>query len=44
LDFCFSIWRWELLFPCLWRIVLIFWGELCWVCWLLLVGWSLLLC
>jgi hypothetical protein len=27
----FSIWNWELLFPCLWRIVLDFWWEFHWM-------------
>jgi hypothetical protein len=33
--FCFPIWSWKLLFPCLWRIVLEFWWVLYWICGLL---------
>jgi hypothetical protein len=30
--FCFFIWNWVLLFPCLWRAVLKFWWGLHWIC------------
>ena len=42
--FIFSIWNWELVFPCLWRVVLGFWWGLCRICRLLLVVSSFLLC
>ena len=29
--FCFSIWNWELFFPCLWRILYEFWWGLHWI-------------
>jgi hypothetical protein len=37
LVFCLSRWIWELLFPCLCRIILRFWWRLCWLCRLPLV-------
>jgi hypothetical protein len=40
LGFLFSIWNWELLFPCLWKIVLEFWCEFHWIYRLLLIGWT----
>jgi hypothetical protein len=36
--FCLSRWSWELLFPCLWRIVLALWWGLYWISRLPLVG------
>jgi hypothetical protein len=48
-GFFFSMWSWEFLFPCLWRIKLelywiVFWWELYWICRILLVRWPFSLC
>jgi len=39
--FCLSRWIWEVLFPCLWRIVLGFWWGLHWIYRLPLVEWPI---
>ena len=46
LHFLFSIWSWDLLFICLWTIVLEYWRKLHWICrcfFFFLVRWPLLL-
>ena len=39
LFFFFFIWSTQLLFPCLWRILLAFWLKLHWICVLLFIRW-----